>query len=113
MATQTPRLFSTLPGLIFKGLSFTEAASAGHTGKSANIPAVERFSGPGVPELWVGDQMDGPLPSPKGTEFGKIKDILKMDGNDGSQQWGCTKAIELYTLKLLKMENFMLFKMYS
>lgn len=73
---------------------------------------MERFLGPGVPELWVGDLMDGPLFSPEGTEFEKMKDVLKMDGSDGSQQWGHTKAIELYTVKWLKMVNFMLFKIY-
>ena len=41
-----------------------------------------------------------------------MEDVLKMDGSDGSQQWRRTKAIELYTLKLLKMVNLMLFKMY-
>ena len=41
-----------------------------------------------------------------------MKDVLKMEGSNDSQQWGRTKAIELYTLKLLKMLNFMWFKMY-
>lgn len=36
-----------------------------------------------------------------------MKDVLKMEGSNDSQQWGRTKAIELYTLKLLKMVNFM------